>query len=348
MYPRLLIDLKKIKENACYLYEMLTSKGIDMVGVTKLFMGHPKIANCFKEAGVEILADSRFENIDRMISGGISSSFMMIRIPPMSHIPYLLKTTEYFLVSEPEVAKFIDSMADKPLKLIYMVDVGDLREGVMHYEAVDEIKPLMAKLKKAKVVGIGCNVGCFGGVLPSVENLNYMVEIAKEIGVGIISVGGTVYLKALEEGFLPKEVNQIRIGEAALLGTDTTGNRVIPYLSSKTVVLEAEVIEVKLKPSKPFGPIGLDAMGREPEFEDKGKRLKAIVAVGEQDVNPLGLTPEYEGAYIIHASSDHMIIDITDVKESIKVGDILRFYANYSATLRAVTSPYVEKVYIDG
>ena len=346
MFPRLVIDLEKIRRNSEKVAKMLKENGIELVGVTKLFMGEPKLAKVYLETGASIIADSRFQNIRRMKEAGIDGPFMMIRIPPLSHLPEMIGDVDYYLVSEPEVALRIDEMSEKPKKLIYMVDVGDLREGVMYDEAVEEIESVKKKLKRSEIIGVGTNIGCFGGLLPDEENMKRIVDVAKAVDADVISVGGTIYLLALEEGTLPKEVNQFRIGEAILLGTDVTGNRDIPYLEQETVVLEAEIIELKVKPSVPKGRIGYDSMGRKPVFEDRGKRLRAILAVGEQDVNPSGLKPLDEGAIVIHASSDHMIVDVTDVQRPLKVGDILRFRANYSATLRAVTSPHVEKVWL--
>ncbi len=345
MYPRLIVDVRKIRRNAEKLVDMLSKREIHVAGVTKLFMGEPRIARVYLESGVKVRADSRFQNVDRMIEAGIEGPFMMIRIPPISHLSEMVGRIEYFLVSEPEVALRIDEMGEA--KLIYMVDVGDLREGVMYYEAAEEIEKVKKSLKRSRIVGVGTNIGCFGGVLPDEENLRRIVEVAKSVEAEIVSVGGTVYLLALEEGILPEGINQFRIGEAILLGTDITGNRDIPYLEQETVVLEAEIIELKLKPSKPEGRIGLDSMGRKPEFKDKGKRLRAILAVGEQDVNPAGLKPLDRGAEVVHASSDHMIVDVTEVERPIRVGEVMRFRPNYSATLRAVTSPYVEKVWLE-
>ncbi len=346
MFPRLIVNIDKIRDNIERLVSILGKKGLEMVGVTKLFMGEPKIARAFRESGVSVLADARFDNVKRMVKSRIAPPFMMIRIPPPSRISEMLEYVDHFLVSEPSIVEMIDKQASNPVKLYYMVDVGDLREGVMFDKAIDEIKPLLGK-RKARIVGVGTNVGCFGGVLPSEENLKMLVDIAKELRLEEISVGGTVCLMALERGILPREVTQMRIGEAALLGTDVTGNRSIDYLRQGTVTLEAEIVEVKWKPSVPIGERGRDAMGRVPEFEDLGTRLRAIVALGEQDVNPRGLEPLDEGAFVVHASSDHLIVDVTDVNRKITVGDILRFKPNYSATLRAMTSPYVRKIFLE-
>jgi len=345
VYPRLVVDLEKISRNVRKLREILKERNIEFVGVTKLFMGDPKIAGIFRENGVEVLADSRIENFRKMMEGGFSKPFMMIRIPQISRLKEVVELTDHILVSEPEIVKMIDEIASGVVKIYYMVDVGDLREGVMYDKAADEIKPLL-NFKKAKIVGVATNVGCFGGVLPSEENLKWIVDVAKELDLDEISVGGTVYLLALEGGFMPYEITQMRIGEAALLGTDATGDRDIPYLEQETVVLEAEVIEIKEKPSVPIGKKGKDSMGRVPKFEDKGIRKRAILAIGVQDVDPKGLKPLDEGVEVVHASSDHLIVDVTDVERKIKLGDVMRFRTNYSATLRAITSPFVDKVFL--
>jgi predicted amino acid racemase len=110
--------------------------------------------------------------------------------------------------------------------------------------------------------------------------------------------------------------------------------------------LSAQIIELKEKPSVPRGKIGHDAFGNKPEFEDKGQRRRAIIAIGRQDVKVDGLVPLVEGAEIIGASSDHLLVDVTDVKQELNVGGELEFRLDYGAMLAVMTSPYVSKNYI--
>ena len=63
-----------------------------------------------------------------------------------------------------------------------------------------------------------------------------------------------------------------------------------------------------------------------------------IVALGEQDIDPRGLVPP-AGMAILGASSDHLVIDPGAATPA--VGEALRFGLNYSALLRAMTSPFV-------
>ena len=62
---------------------------------------------------------------------------------------------------------------------------------------------------------------------------------------------------------------------------------------------------------------------------------------GVQDVDVAGLTPP-AGVTILGASSDHLVVDTGATP--VAVGAEVRFQVDYSALLRAMTSPFVAKV----
>jgi predicted amino acid racemase len=354
MFPALEINLSAIEENAREVARFCESDGIQIVGVTKGVCGDPKIAKAMLNGGIQILGDSRIQNIEKMRENGINAKFMLIRSPMVSEIEKVVELADYSINSELSVLKKLSEASlehGKSHKVIIMVDVGDRREGIMPGDFASFLREAR-KLRGIEIVGIGTNVGCFGGVLPSTENhevLRRLNEKAKSIlGVEdlVISSGGTVVLNLLEERQSSYGINQLRIGEGILLGTDSTGNRTIPWLRQDTFVLEAEIIEVKWKPSLPEGPIGKDAFGNTPIFEDRGIRKRAILAIGKQDTEIEGLFPLYNGIEVLGGSSDHTIIDITGSKVPLEVGDTVKFKLSYPAMLRGMTSPYVHKAYI--
>jgi predicted amino acid racemase len=149
----------------------------------------------------------------------------------------------------------------------------------------------------------------------------------------------------IEREELPGDVNQLRVGEAILLGQDVAWRRAIPWLRQDTAYLEAEVVEARVKPSLPEGETGADAFGNLQTFEDKGLRRRAIVAVGRQDVPVEALTPCSLGVQVLGGSSDHTILDVTDVSTPLKWGDTTRFSLSYAGLLGLMTSPYVFKDY---
>ena len=83
----------------------------------------------------------------------------------------------------------------------------------------------------------------------------------------------------------------------------------------------------------------MDAFGNIPHFEDKGIRRRAIIALGRQDIRVEGLIPMDTDISIFGASSDHLILDVTDSKKELKVGDIVHFKIDYGCLLAAMTSP---------
>jgi predicted amino acid racemase len=149
-------------------------------------------------------------------------------------------------------------------------------------------------------------------------------------------------------GRLPAAVDQLRIGEAIVLGVDPATREPIPGLDlhRDAVTVTAPVIECKVKPSRPIGHAMQDAFGNVPEFEDRGERRRAIVALGRQDAPPQGLRPLDPGVEVLGASSDHLILDVEDMTEPPAIGDMLAFVPGYSATLALFTSPYVCKEYV--
>ena len=83
-----------------------------------------------------------------------------------------------------------------------------------------------------------------------------------------------------------------------------------------------------------------------PVFEDRGWRRRAIVAAGRQDLRIDAMSPRDEKISILGASSDHMILDVTDSSRQWQVGDVVEFNLAYGALLAATTSAYVTKEFL--
>ncbi len=354
--PILEIDLDKITYNTSQVVERCHRRGIEVIGVTKGFSAIPEIVSAMVEGGIDGLADSRMENIIELREKGFTLPITLLRIPRLSNVLKVVQYTDTSINSEITVIKALAQAAktlNKIHQVILMVDVGDLREGVLKENALDIARQII-KFKEIKLVGLGTNMGCFGGILPSSDNLGVLVELGRSVEnqlglkLEVISGGGTSSLLLIGNHEVPEGVNQLRIGEGILLGTDTTNDRKIRWLHQDAFRLRAEVIEVKSKPSMPTGTIGRDAFGNVPEFVDIGVRRRAIVSMGKQDVNIEGILPVDERLTIMGASSDHLILDIEDSESIIKVGDEITFSLAYSGLLSVSDSKYVGKVFKGG
>ena len=88
----------------------------------------------------------------------------------------------------------------------------------------------------------------------------------------------------------------------------------------------------------------MNAFGKVPVFEDKGNMLRAILAIGKQDVDHNEIIP-FDTIDVLGSSSDHVIVDVSDSVKIYKVGDVIAFKLTYSSILSLMTSKYVGKHY---
>lgn len=351
MYPRLCINLEKLHHNGKTLCQMSADSGLDSLAfVTKVFCALPEMVSALEDLSNPYLADSRIENLARYPATGKQK--ILLRLPMLSQADQVVQHADISFCSEADALDALDkaaSAAGRCHKVVLMVDMGDLREGVFFRQA-DALLSLAMQAEKAshlQLYGMAFNVTCYGSVIPTEDTLvafRGIVEcVETKLGrkLDFISCGNSssVHLlgKANFSGY-----NNLRLGESLLLGRETAYGADLPDLYQDVLTLEAEVVEVKTKPSYPIGKIGVNAFGQTVEYADRGDRLRAIAAIGQQDVDYTGLIPLTEGMEVVGASSDHLLLDVTDAP--VKVGDIVRFKMDYSAALRAFTSPYVAKV----
>ena len=347
------VDLHKVVENTRAVVGALGGRSV--VGVTKVTCGSPEVARAMLVGGVAGIADSRFENLARMREAGIETEFWLLRAPVPSLAEETVRLADVSLESELEAVRALDEAAGRlgvRHAIVAMVDLGDLREGMMPAGLPDFVDAVEA-LPNIGLRGIGVSLTCYGGVVPDAANLGELVALAQtaEARTGrrlLVSGGMSSSLDTLVAGALPERVDSLRIGESILLGVSTVTRGPILGLHTDAIVARAPVIEVARKPSVPRGTIAQDAFGGVPTFADRGERLRAICAIGHQDVVPTGIVPLDRRVEILGASSDHLVLDVDALSEPPRVGDEIAFVPGYSATLRLFTSPYVEKRYLGG
>ena len=346
--PRIKINIKKIAHNAKTLNRLYGSKGIEVIGVTKAVCGNPDVAAALVNNGISILADSRIINIRRMRKAGVQAEFLLLRTPLLSQAEDVVKYADISLNSEVSVIKELSKFAKMNYtkhKIILMVELGDLREGIMPLDLDDTVKQVLA-LDGIELAGIGTNLACFGGIQPDNDKMVSLSSLAKNIeekhnlNIEFISGGNSANYNWFMSTNDVGRINNLRLGESIYLGCETLYRKPIPGLYIDAFTLVAEVIESKIKPSHPFGKIAQDAFGNVPEFQDRGKIKRVILGIGLQDVQVSGLTPKAD-IEILGSSSDHIVIDARKIE--LKTGDEVEFNLNYGALLSAMTSPYVFK-----
>ncbi|MDB4618269.1 alanine/ornithine racemase family PLP-dependent enzyme [Akkermansiaceae bacterium] len=345
------IDLKKIAHNARTLVNRLRERGISVTGVTKATLGMPEIAKAWIRAGVCRLGDSRVENVATMRASRIDAPMTLIRTPMLSQVDQIVALTNMSFNTEIEVIHALSAAAKKLNRIhgvVLMVELGDLREGIMP-EMLEMTVRAVLRSSNTIFMGLGTNLACRSGVSPDSQNMAELTRLADSIDetfgpiVNTVSGGNSANLDWALSGADTGRINNLRLGEAMLLGCEPLYRKVIKDLHTDAITLIAEVIELKTKPSKPWGKIAQAAFGEVTPSDDRGNISQAIVAIGRQDIDPDGLVPP-RGLKILAASSDHLVIDTSQYRGRMQVGTQIPFQLDYRALLRAMTSPFIPRI----
>lgn len=348
--PRLVVDLEAIEANARALVGRLAPKGIRVTAVTKAVLGSPEVAAAFLRGGVAGLGDSRVDNLVRLRDAGVAAPMTMIRTPMLSEARAVVRQADVSMNSEVAV---LDALADAARSMgtthgvIVMVELGDLREGV----AVDDVVALARRVADRpglSLVGIGTNLACVSGTEPDEGKMAELSRLADDIETAtgqplpVVSGGNSANLDWALAAPHVGRVNDLRLGESILLGTETLHRQPIAGLRTDAFTLWAEVIEVQTKPTQPWGTLAQAAFGTPATRHGTGTTRQAILALGRQDTDPDGLVAP-TGTTVLGMSSDHLVIDLGDAP--VAVGSEMAFGLGYSALVRAATSPFVTTVH---
>lgn len=361
MYPRLVIDLKKLKSNLDAVSHITKDEGgCSLMIVTKGLCADKEMVHVVCEhPAVDFVADSRVKNIktyaDEVRKSGKKT--VLLRIPMHDEAAEVVKYVDLSFNSELSTMRLLNEEAKKlgvEHNVLLMIDLGDLREGIFYqnedtiFETVEEI----LAMSNINLYGIGVNLTCYGAIIPKNDNLSLLTALAEKIEnkfgikLNMVSGGNSSSIYLVEKGELPKGINNLRLGESFLLGNDTAYETKLPGTTSDALILEAQIVELKEKPSLPIGEVGVDAFGQKPYYEDRGIIKRAIIAVGKQDTDIDSMTPLDEKIDILGGSSDHIILDVTKSDKEYKVGDVVSFTLGYGGMLKTATSAYVEKAYV--
>jgi len=352
--PRLEIYTDRIETNARAVIDLCRAHGAQVACVTKVMSAHPAILHALQNAGADMIADSRILNLQSIANTGLTLPILLLRAPAPSRVVDVIRCADYSLNSSVETIELLSRAAQllkRTHKVIVMVDVGDLREGVWPDRVVSVVREA-ATFPRIEIVGLGANLACYGGVIPTAENMQMLVDIrdtcrkATGMALDLISGGNSANLPLLASGGMPKEVNHFRIGEAITLGRNVLDRSPWPGTRQDTIRIVAEVVEVERKPSIPIGPRCQDAFGNHVEFVDRGVRKRALCNIGRQDVVVDGIMPEDQGIIVLGGSSDHLVLDVEEAEHNVKLGDEIGFFPTYGSLLAATTSPYVQKVVV--
>ena len=371
--PRLVIELGKLRHNAGVITGWCRKAGIEVLAVTKGVRGDPRVARAVLAGGVVGLAESRLPNLRglqdlRTARGhaGPRPRFLLLRAPSPAQASEAVSLSDGVLCASAGTAESLAQAAasvrpGRPYHVFVTVDLGDLREGVLPEELTGTAVAMDQRMaaasgepdpaRRAHVAGLATNLACLCGLIPTRAHLAELVTLARAAGEALdrrlsVSGGNTAVLPLLLRGEVPPGIDDLRVGEGILLGRESLYREALPGCHVDAFTFWGAVIEVGRKPTFPAGECAQDAFGHQPVFVDRGRRRRALVAAGRQDIVPEGLAPLEPGIEIVAGTSDHLVLDVEDYSGRLEVGSEIGFAVAYPSLLQAVTSPDVTRVYV--
>lgn len=359
-YPLLTVNTQAMTTNAKVLCDLCGKYGIGVAGIVKFSDCDLSVAAAYQKGGCAQIGVSRAKHLKKLKEAYPDMQTLLTRAPTRGDLEDCARYGDLSLHSDADLLVALNAEAEKwntHPGIILMLDVGDLREGVDNIPELVVLAQLCESLPNLNLRGVGTNHACMNGVLPSFENLSFLVEGAEAVeqAIGrkldIISGGSSINLLLLQNGVngMPQRVNHLRIGGVIANPLNMRLNRNVTFsgMREDTVSLTAEIVEIHEKDSAPKAASTKNWAGQTVAREDKGRRMRAILALGSQDVgDSITLIPDEAGLEIVGCSSDHTIVDVTDSAKTWHSGDTMTFKVRYANMLYAFSGDHVEIEYV--
>ena len=318
-----------------------------MTAVTKAVCGHPAIARAMLDGGAAGLAEARLSNVKRLRQAGVTCAITLIRTPMLSQVDDIVQVCEASYNTEISVVAALAAAAIRQNKVhgvILMAEMGDLREGILP-QHIGRMGQQVVDMPGVALKGIGANFGCLSGVAPTATKMRVLTALANEIEgqcgpfLGTVSGGNSVNLPWAFGACTIGRINDLRIGEAILLGVDPITGDQIGGMYRDAFTLVAEVIETDAKSMHPPMSNADHTLARIRLVSANLETTRIILAIGHQDTDAAGLSMP-PGNTLIGATSDHLVIGTNDA--ALCVGSEMRFQMRYGALMRAMAAPDIQ------
>ncbi|WP_016988114.1 alanine/ornithine racemase family PLP-dependent enzyme [Flavobacterium sp. ACAM 123] len=346
---------EKLEENYAFLNNIFKSRNIEWGVVTKLLCGNKTYLTEVIALGVKEMHDSRVSNLKKIKDLDATIQTVYIKPPAKRSIEKIVQYADVSFNTEIETIKMLSKEAKKQNKthnVIIMIEMGDLREGVMGEELI-EFYGHVISLPNIEILGIGTNLNCLSGIMPTQDKLiqlslyKQLIEAKFNIKIPWVSGGTSVSIPLMLKNARPMAVNHFRVGEALFFGKDLFTGETIKGMHNDVFKLYSEIIEITEKPETPTGELGESGVGNTYVMEDDADlgitSLRAILDIGLLDMQPQYIEADDPDITIVDASSDMLVIDVSSSKKQYKIGDLVSFKIQYMAALYLLNSDYIEK-----
>lgn len=346
---------EKLRHNYHFLDNLFKENDIKWGITTKLLCGNEAYLKEVADLGIKEMHDSRISNLRKIKELDRETMTIYIKPPPKDIIESVVKYADVSLNTELSTLHALSKEAgrqDKVHKVIIMIEMGDLREGVMREHLMDFYEKVF-ELPNVKVIGLGTNLNCMHGVMPDEDKLiqlslyKQIIELKFNREIPLISGGTTVTIPLLLRNRLPSEINHFRVGEALFFGKNLFTGGTIEGMHEGVFELYSQIIEISEKPKVPSGELGVNPQGKKFDIDERElgeTSYRAILDIGYLDINPDHLIKVHDDIKIADASSDMLILDVGDNSQNFEVGDFIRFRMKYMGALGIMNSDYIDKI----
>lgn len=344
----------RLKHNYNFLNTLFEKEQISWAIVTKILCGNELFLKEVLDLGMNEVCDSRLSNLKKIKKIRPDVQTIYIKPSPKNSVKTVVKYADASFNSESSTIRLLSEEAvrqKKIHKVIIMIELGDLREGIMGDDLIDFYEKVF-KLPNIEIVAIGANLNCLHGVLPSQDKLiqlslyKQLIEASFHKKIRWVTGGTSVTLPLLFKRQVPKAVNHFRIGETLFFGNNLITNEAIKGMKTDVLRLYSEILEITEKPKIPIGELAENPSGElftVDESEYGKTSFRAIIDVGFLDISPEYLIPDDLEIEVVNASSDMLIVDLGDTPRNYIVGGMISFKLKYMGVLRLLNSEYIEK-----
>ncbi|MEE4176215.1 MAG: alanine racemase [Bacteroides sp.] len=348
------LSRSKLRHNFEFLQNLLEENNIEWGIVSKLLCGNKIFLKELIDMGARELHDSRISNLKHIKQIDPTVQTVYIKPPPRRSIRSLVKYADISFNTDFHTLELISQEAvkqNKKHKALIMVEMGDLREGVLGEKLVEFYEKVF-RLPNLEIIGLGTNLNCLYGVMPSHDKLvqlslyRQIIELRFNRKMQWISGGSSVTIPLVFKKQIPAGVNHLRVGETLYFGANLFTGKTIKGMKDDVITLKAEIIELQEKPKVPEGVMQENPSGETYEIknEDYGKTsFRALLDIGLLDISPDFLIPMDKNLQIAGASSDILVIDLGTNPKKYRMGDFVHFKLKYMGALALFNSDYVIK-----
>ncbi len=360
----LLIHTDRVIGNIEKINALMKKHNSEWTLISKVLSGHKEsLRNILAHPSIKevhSVGDSRLSSLEVIKSLRPDIVTMYIKPVPQNLVPSIVQLADISLISSMRTLELMNDAAARSgvvHRVIVMIELGELREGIVRENIVDFYSRAFA-MENIDVIGLGSNLGCMYGIEPTYDKMiqlslyRQILEQMFDRKIPIISGGSSITLPLIGSKRLPPTMNHYRIGEAVFLGTSPLDNKRFRNLSTEVFEYQANILELEEKQTTPDGIISEAAVGHVAEAETQPRsddtHCRALMDFGLLDVDVDDVSPKDKNVRFAGTTSDLTVFELGDNKDEkgkprYHVGDTVRFKPSYMGVARLMTSKFIYK-----